>query len=147
MMKLEVKDLVFSGTGAEENLEIKLSPEDFKDRFGIKGAKGEIRLLRIDEGILANFRFDSEVLLTCDRCLSEFIFRPPQASFSRVYLLRPEPNNDSLLIDKRMMIEVSEPIREEILLAVPYKKICQESCRGLCSKCGANLNIEDCKCK
>lgn len=43
-------------------------------------------------------------------------------------------------------IEITDLIRENILLAKPLKPVCSESCRGLCPECGANLNISTCGC-
>lgn len=43
-------------------------------------------------------------------------------------------------------IDITDLIRETILLAEPIKPVCSETCRGLCPKCGANLNINTCGC-
>lgn len=43
-------------------------------------------------------------------------------------------------------IDVSGLVREQIVLNVPYKPLCSEQCRGLCPRCGANLNEEKCGC-
>ncbi len=43
-------------------------------------------------------------------------------------------------------INLSEVVREQILLALPEQVFCREDCRGLCEKCGANKNLIDCKC-
>ncbi len=37
-------------------------------------------------------------------------------------------------------------IREQLILSVPYKALCQENCQGICQKCGQNLNIRVCAC-
>ena len=39
-----------------------------------------------------------------------------------------------------------QPYLEQILLALPLKTICSESCKGLCPHCGQNLNVEQCSC-
>ena len=44
-------------------------------------------------------------------------------------------------------IELDDVLREQILLALPAKIVCAESCRGLCPKCGKNLNVETCACE
>jgi uncharacterized protein len=44
-------------------------------------------------------------------------------------------------------IDLSKLIREQIILNVPYKALCHEECRGLCPRCGANLNEGDCGCE
>ena len=43
-------------------------------------------------------------------------------------------------------IDISDVVRETILLAQPLNNICSPECRGLCLKCGANLNETDCNC-
>jgi uncharacterized protein len=44
-------------------------------------------------------------------------------------------------------IDLSPLIREQILLALPSRPLCQEDCRGLCPRCGANLNRVQCDCR
>ena len=44
-------------------------------------------------------------------------------------------------------IDLDPAIREGILLALPGYPVCAESCKGLCSVCGANLNERECGCE
>ena len=41
---------------------------------------------------------------------------------------------------------ISEIVRESILAALPMKILCRDDCRGLCLKCGQNLNRGQCDC-
>lgn len=43
-------------------------------------------------------------------------------------------------------IDLTPLIREQLLLALPTRPLCSDSCRGLCPRCGANLNNAQCKC-
>ncbi len=43
-------------------------------------------------------------------------------------------------------IDISNYIREQIAISLPFKVICEESCKGLCSNCGTNLNTGECRC-
>ena len=43
-------------------------------------------------------------------------------------------------------VDLTPEIREDILLAMPVRFKCSEKCRGLCPGCGANLNVEKCRC-
>ena len=45
----------------------------------------------------------------------------------------------------RILLE--DVLREQVLLAMPLRAICREDCKGLCPKCGANLNQEQCSCE
>ncbi len=44
-------------------------------------------------------------------------------------------------------IDLDEVISEQLVLAVPLNPLCQEGCKGLCSKCGTDLNEGKCNCQ
>lgn len=44
-------------------------------------------------------------------------------------------------------IDLTELVREQILLNLPEQVFCSPDCKGLCAKCGANRNLIDCKCE
>jgi uncharacterized protein len=41
-------------------------------------------------------------------------------------------------------VDLTEVLRDLIMLALPGKHLCREDCRGLCPVCGADLNVQDC---
>jgi uncharacterized protein len=43
-------------------------------------------------------------------------------------------------------IDVSDEVRDEILLAIPVGPLCSPTCRGLCAVCGGNRNLVPCDC-
>ena len=43
-------------------------------------------------------------------------------------------------------LDLGEPVREELILAISPYVVCDPGCRGLCPECGANRNIEECSC-
>jgi uncharacterized protein len=45
------------------------------------------------------------------------------------------------------VINLSLPIRDEILLAVPMTAICRPDCAGICPICGGNRNLTPCDCE
>lgn len=44
-------------------------------------------------------------------------------------------------------IDLTDEVRETILLALPSKRLCSPECEGICQSCGANRNSSDCACK
>ncbi len=44
-------------------------------------------------------------------------------------------------------VDLTEDIREDILMAFPQHFVCSDDCRGLCPTCGQNLNEGDCDCE
>ncbi len=43
-------------------------------------------------------------------------------------------------------IQLEDVLREQVLLAAPLKAVCREDCKGICPRCGRNLNVENCQC-
>ena len=58
-----------------------------------------------------------------------------------------DEESDDYIFVKNQKIDLSEPLEEELLLVLPAKTLCREDCRGLCPKCGKNLNLGDCDCE
>lgn len=83
----------------------------------------------------------------CDRCLEEV---PVVLSldFNRL-VTSPETEDeeaDDLGFMEGYQLDVEAFMRNEILLNWPAKILCDEGCKGICPKCGQNLNIRDCGC-
>ena len=90
----------------------------------------------------------------CDRCTVEYE-QDLNNTFEVVYIFSEsgEEKNDEENINVHYISSDADKIsiREEVidftLLAVPFKKLCAEDCKGLCPKCGNDLNTEECKCE
>lgn len=73
----------------------------------------------------------------CSRCAEFSSTRLEDLSFLRAY---PAPEGVE-------SVDLTEDIREDILLHLPAFPLCSPTCRGLCPKCGKNLNKGPCGCK
>lgn len=82
----------------------------------------------------------------CDKC-AEIVQRQYTIDIEHILVtgLNNEDNDDFLVVEN-MRLDVDELIRNDVLLSLPSKFLCQEDCKGLCAKCGANLNLETCTC-
>lgn len=58
-----------------------------------------------------------------------------------------EDTNIHYLSPDQDKIDLSEDVKELTLLALPMKHLCDENCKGLCPKCGKDLNEGPCDCK
>ncbi|WP_152523929.1 YceD family protein [Sporomusa ovata] len=86
----------------------------------------------------------------CSRCLEEMV-TSLTAVFSEEYREVDCKESRDVLdseIDyfKGDEIDITDLVRETLLLAEPIKPVCSETCRGLCPKCGVNLNVNTCGC-
>jgi uncharacterized protein len=119
------------------------------------GVRGECRLLRTRRGILVKCALETEVELSCGRCLNRF-HHPLKISFEEEFLPTidvvsgiPLPQTDdtgAFMIDEHHIIDLTEPARQYALMAIPMKPLCRPECAGLCQKCGQNLNQGACDC-
>ena len=117
--------------------------------------KGNISLTRTDRSILVKGVVDSEVELTCSRCLNQFSC-PLTLNIEEEYFPTTDVNSGSALpspgepdpftIDERHVLDLTEALRQRALLNIPMKPLCREDCAGLCPSCGRNLNSGPCKC-
>jgi uncharacterized protein len=41
---------------------------------------------------------------------------------------------------------LEDVLREQVLLSLPARTLCRQDCKGLCPRCGRNLNSEECTC-
>ena len=88
----------------------------------------------------------------CDRCIGSFQ-RKLAPSYTMLYALEGsepahlDPSEFQIMPPGLHIIDIAEDIRQSILLAVPLKLLCRETCKGLCPSCGQNLNEGECSCK
>ncbi|MCK5087502.1 MAG: DUF177 domain-containing protein [Melioribacteraceae bacterium] len=100
--------------------------------------------------IVLNCDFSADTELICDRCNEKFIFRVSN-NFQNIYLFSSEEETDDVNIHylslEQDKIDLSKDVSEYAKFAIPMKKLCSESCKGLCPHCGINLNEKKCNCK
>ena len=93
----------------------------------------------------------ASMLASCSRCLEDF-----SADFNKQFEFNYAVDKLEPLIDastrpsvngeQSRTIDLDLDIREEIILSYPSKPLCNIDCKGLCPKCGHNLNEGGCNC-
>jgi uncharacterized protein len=119
--------------------------------------QGTVELLRTDQGVLVMAQFQVEVALICAHCLEPFTwpvsfefqedFRPLVDIFSGARLPTVLGEDQATLIDEHHVLDLSEVVRQEIILATPPSPLCRAGCAGICPHCGQNLNEDTCDCR
>jgi len=115
-----------------------------------------LRLDRHGRDFLLRGRLEGEIHLSCSRCL-EPLACPVAADFDILLVPGPEPvsSEDKDLTAEELdldhfsgeVIDLEGILREQIILQIPIKALCAETCLGLCPHCGANRNREPCACQ
>lgn len=143
------------GTSMEEDFEennIQLD-EDLKI---VGPISGHVRMRRISQGLLVDGWVDFALELTCTRCLTQFE-QPMHVPFEERFYptidiitglpLPPFEEEDVFPINDHHEVDLTEAIRQRVLLDIPMITLCKEDCAGLCSQCGHDLNQGPCDCK
>jgi uncharacterized protein len=117
--------------------------------------QGACNLLHTQRSILAKCRMNTEIELTCSRCLGDFR-QPLRIKFEEEFLpsidilsgmaLPPPEEPSAFTIDEHHILDLTEAVRQYALLAKPMKPLCKKDCTGLCPTCGKNLNEGKCDC-
>jgi len=91
----------------------------------------------------------------CARCV-EAVPTPLKGRFDLIF--RPHsvdaaPGEHSISADETEIgyyeesgLELNDVVREQLLLSLPTRTLCQPDCKGLCPRCGQNLNLAACNC-
>jgi uncharacterized protein len=97
----------------------------------------------------------AELELECTRCLQKIDKKfeiPLEAAFvtPENYTQAREAELNAKDLDVSIVegneIDLTELVREQLLLNLPEQIFCREDCKGLCEKCGANRNLINCNC-
>lgn len=99
----------------------------------------DLRLEAVVEGVLATGTVTVQLHGECARCLTEV---EDEKSFDLQELFfhpgREVDEDESLIKDE--MIDLEAPLRDAVVLELPFTPLCREDCLGLCPDCGVSLN-------
>jgi len=159
LQELEVRKVEFSQQLAPGTLDLGGELR----QSGVLSTKGRAELLEEHRGgknTVEDIRvvgdFSTEIEARCARCVEPV---PTKIGGDFDLLYRPlgvDAGKDERSISEAETeigyysgdgIELQDVLREQVLLALPAKIVCSESCRGLCARCGKNLNVESCACE
>jgi uncharacterized protein len=149
-MMIKVSEIPDEGLSIEGAAAV---PEPFADR---SWALEDLSLFiqRDDDDVVVQGRVAARVPQVCSRCLEPFPLRVVQQVNTR-FTPRPERRgedvelaSDDLEVDfyANDTLNLSGLVETETTLALPMKALCRSECRGLCSVCGGNRNLVDCRC-
>jgi uncharacterized protein len=147
MMKFNLARLLEGPVGSKMSFEIDEAQPRLAEDLSVDFIQGIIEFTRTNRGIFASGQLHSQIQLECARCLKTFAqpldfyleaqFAPPP--------IRPQ-GGPTFLIGVNGLLDPTEALREQILLELPMRPLCEPDCRGLCIECGKDLNEGDCDC-
>lgn len=154
-LQFNVSQLLRSGVGSTRSYDFAADePIDLGDNVA-DNIEGHAKFTLTNFGIVANVDARARISLTCARCLDSF-FSNVRVDFVEEY--EPSINietglpsaevhtENAFFINANHQIDLTEALRQHLLLAVEIVPVCRADCKGLCPTCGVNLNVETCGC-
>ena len=157
---IETATIPLEGLSIDAPLEPVALHLDMKEGFALDpGGRLHCTLERgDDETVHVLGRMTASLRLECGRCLEPFRV-PCEQDLDLFYLPHrsggeEESEEDVELSDRDIVVtyfsggrlDLGEMVREQLLLGLSMKRLCRETCAGLCPTCGANLNLQPCGC-
>lgn len=95
-------------------------------------------------------KVDLSLLIPCDRCLEDVKTEFQLEIFREIDMKLSEEDRMKELEDNNFIsgydLDIDKLVYTEILVNWPMKILCNENCKGICNRCGTNLNYGACDC-
>ena len=163
-LRLNVAGLLKEFAGAAREYPIAAPPEELTGLLkeeqpsvirALEPLAGSVRLMRTQHSVFVRGRLASRIEVECSRCLEAaelgVRFQVEAEYFPEIDIHTgaglPKPEDDlAFTIDPSHELDLTEAVRQHLLLEMPMHVVCGEACKGLCARCGANLNVGACEC-
>lgn len=155
-MKISVAPLLKQDVGATAEYRVAEDPIDPRgENAGLREAgavsiQAEILATHTNPGAYLEGGADASVEVSCARCLRP-VQTPVHADFAEQFYATigvvhgeplPQAPRDAKIIGADFRIDLTPLLREELILATPLAPLCRPDCKGLCERCGRDLNLE-----
>ena len=149
MLKIDLLELERS----EQQLHEQIAPDDplwdGMDATLLEAVRVDLTAQFAGDGVLVRGSLRSAVGTECRRCLVS-VRTPVDQELALWYepasSAEPEDDECYVLPERGAELDLTDAIREQLVLAAPKYAVCTDACRGLCPKCGADLNEAPCEC-
>ena len=149
-MRLDLRDVILV-PDAEKSFQcqVDLSDLEFYGRKPIvRPVLAQGSVVNHAGALVLNGTARSDLDLVCDRCGKEFS-REKVVALDMLLAdeLEQEDSEDEIFLLDGNELDLDELVTTAFVLAMDTKNLCSEDCKGLCAKCGADLNLGPCGCR
>ena len=133
---INVAQLLKEPTGSSQSHDISGTIDEEVEGF----VEGKAKVIHISRGVLVQCKLTAEVKLICSRCLNTFLcpisFTAeeeflPISDVSGDLALSSLEQSEGFTIDNKNILDLSELIRQYMLLNLPMKPLCRPDCPGM----------------
>ncbi len=148
-MVIDVRPILHTpGKRLEFQFDLDLSGLEFDGRRPVSrpvAVEGEVRNTAdlLELALTARTTLDA----VCDRCAKDFLL---EREIDYGCMLAEELQNgesDEIVLLEDGKVDAGELARTAFILGMDSKTLCSKDCKGLCPRCGADLNLGPCSCK
>ncbi len=149
-MKILIADIT------EEGLEVDIEESfRFEEVPLVSPVKAHLGLTKAHREIIVSGNVTAELELECSRCLKKYrrvVNEPVNVVYHPIEEIgadRHELKDDEMDMGfyKGEELDLRDLLKEQLILNIQMKPLCDENCKGICSHCGTDLNTETCSCE
>lgn len=150
-MRIDLSELL-SVDERKQDFQTDIEMESFNSKRGrFKFAYKEPVNIHIENAgkrkIKCNANIKCALVIPCDRCLEDVTNEFDIDIDREIDLNNIQDDSDFTAYIEENELDVEKLVYNEILINLPMKVLCSENCKGICNRCGANLNSQTCNCE
>lgn len=145
MVEFDLSSLIGAHPGERLVFSLDEGPLQLKD-VHVEFLRGALQFTRIQEGILVEGQLESGVEAECGRCLEPLLLNVRLDVEEIISLYGRSRPDVTYSLTEEGRFDATPLLREQTLVTIPMKSLCQPECQGICPQCGINLNLEACEC-
>jgi uncharacterized protein len=137
---INVAALLKEPIGSVRDIAVSIDRFELDDDLIASTILGEARLIHLQDEVLADVKLTANVGLECDRCLREYQ-QPVRVRFSAEYeptidvhtgrtVNEYDDEGDRFAINEHHEVDLAEPMRQELIVALPMVAVCGKDCPG-----------------
>lgn len=149
-MKILIEDIPDEGIEVEVNEVVDVGEIMLK-----APVKGALSIKKIGDEVLIEGNMEAIAEFECSRCLKKYstdvkldiqtTYRPlKELDGEGTHEIKEDELEIGFYSDNEL--DILDVAREQILLNMPIKLLCDDACKGICQKCGKDLNLSSCNC-
>lgn len=148
-MRLDLREIInIPGSGVTFDYEPDLTEALSGSPVGVKTPVKAFGSIRNIAGVLSFYaEVDAVLVCSCARCLKDFEYPVHLTIDTTLKESENDKDEPDAFFLEGDIIDTDEIITTEFILNMDQRFLCSEDCKGLCDKCGADLNAEPCTCK
>ena len=148
MMHLYVGKVLDRPVGTHFDVKFDLGFQDLGNDLSVEGIRGKLTFLRTDDGIVGYGALAVDIESECARC-AELVRNAVEIELEECFSPAENisPGEQVSSMDVNGYINLRPILRDLVIVSTPMQILCTPDCKGLCPRCGIDLNQGQCDCE